>query len=208
MYVPDFGYRKLKPGGLAALAFQCLDADAPEHRTHGSLIGRGAQVQRLRVQAGRDGRQKGCLLVRVQFLGLVKDQQVTMLAAAAVAGTGQELDARAAFQNDLFAPDGCLDLGYIAPQLGALEKIPHFFKGLGGGFLQVGGVDDLLVVQQHSGLAPGLDQQAFAVLARYAAARRGCGPLARRGKPHPVVQYVTLPGVQHGTAHPHQLGSV
>ena len=131
-----------------------------------------------------------------------------MLAAAAVAGAGQKLDARAGLQDDLLAPDGRLDLGHIAPQFRTLEKVPHFLKSLGGGFLQMGGVDDLLVVQQHPGLTPRLDQQAFAVLARYAAACRGRGPLTRRGKPHPVVQYVTLPGVQHSAAYPHQLGSV
>lgn len=63
-----------------------------------------------------------------------------MLAAAAVSGAGQKLDARPAFQDDLLPPDGRFDLGHMAPQLGALKEIAHLLKRLSSRFLEVRGV--------------------------------------------------------------------
>ena len=125
-----------------------------------------------------------------------------MLAASAVAGTGQKLDLCAALQDDLFAAQGGADLGNIPAHFRPLEEGPHFLKGLGGGLLQVGRVDDRFVEHEHAGRRPPLHQQALAVLAGHAAARRGGSPFAGHGAAHPVVQDVALPRVQHRAACP------
>lgn len=58
----------------------------------------------------------------VQLLCLVKDQQVAVLAASAVAGAGQKLDAGTAFQDDLLPAKRRFDLGHVAAQLWAFKK--------------------------------------------------------------------------------------
>ena len=48
-----------------------------------------------------------------------------MLAASAVAGAGQKLDAGTAFQDDLLPAKRRFDLGHVAAQLWAFKKGPH-----------------------------------------------------------------------------------
>ena len=93
----DIRHRKLKPGGFAGLAVQSALAQRPEHGARGIRTRRGAHIDGLGVQAGRNGGQERPLRGFVQLLGFVKDQQVAVLAASAVAGAGQKLDACAAF---------------------------------------------------------------------------------------------------------------
>ncbi len=68
-------------------------AHAAENRAVGVLIRRRAHIDGLGVQACRNCGQERCLLRLVQLLRLVEDQQVAVLAASAVAGSRQKLDA-------------------------------------------------------------------------------------------------------------------
>ena len=102
--ISDLRYGKFKPGGAFGFSRQCPAAQFPENRAGHVRPGRGAHIECLRVQAGRDGRQEGTLGRFVQFLGFVEDQQIPVLATAAVAGAGQKLDARPAFEDDLLRP--------------------------------------------------------------------------------------------------------
>ena len=79
-----------------------------------------------------------------------------MLAASAVAGACQKLDAGTAFQDDLLPPEGGADLLHIPPHPRTLKEGAHLLKGLGGSLLQVGSVDDRFVEQQHPGLGTSL----------------------------------------------------
>ena len=178
LHIADLRHRELEPCGLFRFAVQCTFAQGVEHSTHGIRAGWRAHVDGLWVQAGGNGGQKRPLRGLVQLLCLVKDQQVAVLAASAVAGAGQKLDAGTAFQDDLLPTKCSLDLSYMAAQLRAFKKCPHFLKGLGGGLLQVGGVNDCLIEQQHPGFGASLHQQTLAVLAGDTAARRGRCPFA------------------------------
>jgi len=144
----------------------------------------------------------------VQLLRLVKDQKVAVLTASAVAGSRQKLDARTAFQHDLFAPERRFDLGNIPPKLRVLEKIAHFFKRLRRGLLQMRRVDHRLVKHQHTGFRAPLYQKRFAVLPGHAAACCGGCPFAGRCAAEPIIHDVALPWVEHRAADAQQLHRV
>ena len=86
-HVADLRHAELEPRGFFGFAVQCPLAQGPEH---------GAHIDGLGVQAGRNGRDEAALCGLVQLLCLVEDEQVAVLAASAVAGTGQKLDLCAA----------------------------------------------------------------------------------------------------------------
>ena len=131
-----------------------------------------------------------------------------MLAASAVAGAGQKLDAGTAFQDDLFPAQRRPDLQNIFAQLRRLEEIPHFLKGLGGRLLQMRCVDDGLVEHEHPGPGAPLHQQALAVLAGNAPAAGRCRPFAGSRPAQPVVQNICLPRVQVHSACPQDAGCI
>ena len=95
-HVADLRHAELEPRGFFGFAVQCPLAQGPEHGAHGIRAGRGAHIDGLGVQAGRNGRDEAALCGLVQLLCLVEDEQVAVLAASAVAGTGQKLDLCAA----------------------------------------------------------------------------------------------------------------
>ena len=81
-----------------------------------------------------------------------------MLAASAIPGASQKLDACATLQNNLFAAERSFNFSHMSAQFGSLKEIAHLLKRLCCRFLEVRGVNNRFVEQEHPRYGPSLYQ--------------------------------------------------
>ena len=212
-HLPSVSCGPLGPCGLRRPPAERVVAYLLEHQAVVLVLRRRAVVDDLRA-ALRLGRRNGVLerfeAALVQALRLVEDQQRAVLAVTAISGACQELHDRAVLQADLLASQRRADAvrREVLGQPAALEHARHLREGLGGGLLQLAGVEHAAAVEEHLRGRASLDGPGLAVLARGLVAGVLCRPPPVGAVAHPGFEQDGLPVHQFEAAFAQQVDCV